>query len=251
VKRAVLLFACLCVSVAGCAEYDRCPLEYNLVNPCDEDGLVEGCAHLLMVFRNQIFPPDPGPGPVGDPTTELWCTREPGECGFRCEGKPVSGVVEDLLCYESQDGEPIARAVMDLLVGYNGGNPANLLFGGIDEFIRTTVTDPAGPVGSCSDMNQDGSRFGHTATLLLSGDVLISCSADSSTYPAESPPSTRKHRPSAAACSSCLYRPISSMNTSEDGARRDDLHNPLQPRVPGLHHRRLLPARSLILRSQF
>jgi hypothetical protein len=163
----------MCALAAGCAEYDRCSLAYNLADPCDENGLAERCTRLLVVVRNQIYPPDPGPGTVGDPTTQVWCTRESGQCGFRCEREPVYGVVEDLLCYESQGGEPIARAVLGSLVEYGESKTANLLIGRIDEFIRTTVTDPAGSIGSCSDMHQDKSRFGHTATRLNDGRVLI------------------------------------------------------------------------------
>ncbi|MBN2498565.1 MAG: hypothetical protein JXR96_28500 [Deltaproteobacteria bacterium] len=158
-------------------------VSFNLINPCQEDLFGTMGCQLIEVEVSALDPADPlypgreveGLGPLRGT-----CDIGDGQCSISDEELVGDGRVVDVRCYLSLETEAVARATSSALKfesggGGAGGKTLNLLFGNVNGFVDTTVLDPGDDLGTCSKLGitRNQGRFGHTATLLDDGRVLI------------------------------------------------------------------------------
>ncbi len=158
-------------------------VDFNIVNPCQENLFAEQGCNFMRIVVSALDPADPlhrdaagqGLGPLAKT-----CDVAAGECTLDAEELVGEGRIVDVLCYATLESEPVARAtssILDLDSGGEGvaGKSLNLLLGNIYGFVETTVILPGDSIGTCSKLGvaQNQGRFGHTATLLEDGRVLV------------------------------------------------------------------------------
>jgi len=175
----------LAVFAASCS--NGIDVNLHLVNPCQEDVLFKDnqCQFLRLTISSldpqDILHPshigDPGGGPIA-----RTCNIGDGSCNIA--GDELMGLarIVDILCFTSLETAPVARATSQAMMlaegaGSVGSTTMNLMIANIDTFTETTVLsnreDPS-TVGDCSLLGQgEIGRYGHTATLLDDGRVLI------------------------------------------------------------------------------
>jgi hypothetical protein len=148
-------------------------VSFNLINPCKTDVLGnEGCQFIRLVVsslsaRDDLYPGNK-PGPLARE-----CGIDKGNCSVGSSELLGPGRIVDVQCYVDRNNPPVARATsQSLLLNDSGGGTFNLLLGTINSFVETTHLKGDG-IGQCSTLAQDGGRFGHTATRLDDGRVLI------------------------------------------------------------------------------
>ncbi|MBW1809117.1 MAG: hypothetical protein JRJ87_13055 [Deltaproteobacteria bacterium] len=150
---------------------------FNLIDPCSEVVLLhEGQCQHIQVTISSLDPQDPL---HQDPLPRI-CDITQGSCNI--SGDELLGVARmvDILCFTTLDTPPVARAssqvmLFDTSADGIGTRTINLLIGNINEFADTTIVDSNSPDwGNCSYMGQgEIGRYGHSATLLDDGSVLI------------------------------------------------------------------------------
>jgi galactose oxidase-like protein len=157
---------------------------FKLVNPCSEEVLFsEGQCQYLQVSVASLDPQDPlhpshiseGLGPIA-----RTCDITQGSCNINSDDLLGLARVVDVLCFTTLEAPPVARAssqamLFDTSADGIGTKTLDLLIGNINEFADTTIIDSKSPEwGSCSYMGQgEIGRYGHSATLLDDGSVLI------------------------------------------------------------------------------
>jgi hypothetical protein len=146
---------------------------FNLINPCKSDVLFgEGCQFIRLVVSSLSAGDDLYPGNNPGPLARE-CTIDKGNCGVSSSELLGPGRIVDIQCYVDRGSPPVARATSGaLLLDDSGGGTFNLLIGNINGFIETTHLK-GNEIGTCSTLAQDGGRFGHTATRLDDGRILI------------------------------------------------------------------------------
>jgi len=146
---------------------------FNLINPCKSDVLYgEGCQFIRLVVSSLSAGDDLFPGNSPGPLARE-CSIDKGNCNVGSSELLGPGRIVDVQCYVDRANPPVARATSQaLLLNDSGGGTLNLVLGTINSFVETTHLKGS-DVGTCSTMAQDGGRFGHTATRLDSGRVLI------------------------------------------------------------------------------
>jgi hypothetical protein len=146
---------------------------FNLINPCRTNVLGdEECQFIRLVVSSLSAGDDLYPGNNPGPLARE-CTIDKGNCGVSSSELLGSGRIVDIQCYLDRGSPPVARATSEaLVVDENSGGSFNLVIGNINGFVETTYLK--GPdTGDCSLMAQGGGRFGHTATRLDDGRILI------------------------------------------------------------------------------
>jgi hypothetical protein len=147
-------------------------ITFNLINPCRTDVLGdEGCQFIRLVVSSlnpqDELHPDNTPGPLA-----AQCSIEKGNCSLGGSDLLGFGRIVDVQCYVDQNLPPVARATSGALEVEDGqGGTFNLLLGTINGFVETTILKGS-DVGQCSTLAEYG-RYGHTATRLHDGRVLI------------------------------------------------------------------------------
>jgi hypothetical protein len=165
--------ACLVLwPLPACEQGEPDACHARLHSPCS--GEVPGsldCSLGHSVVWSQdpndpLYPGSPGFEPV---LTSCDLSRE--SCAFTCQDAAGLSNQMDVICRAQAGGPVLARASSQ---PGQLAQPADLdlLFGPVDTFVDATVLRGTHP-GQCSGLAQDGGRFGHTATLLDDGRVLI------------------------------------------------------------------------------
>jgi len=146
---------------------------FNLINPCRTNVLGDEECQFIRLVVSSLNPSDdlyPGknPGPLARE-----CTIDKGKCSVGSSELLGPGRIVDIQCYLDRGSPPVARATSEaLVVDENSGGSFNLVIGNINGFIETTYLKGS-DTGDCSMMAQGGGRFGHTATRLDDGRILI------------------------------------------------------------------------------
>lgn len=167
----ILLVVLLSLAMSECGSDVN--ITFNLINPCRTDVLGDEDCQFIRLVVSSLSPGDdlyPGndPGPLARE-----CPIDKGSCSVGSSELLGPGRLVDVQCYLDQGSPPVARATSGaLLLDDDGGGTFNLLIGNINGFVETTYLE--GPdTGDCSMMAQDGGRYGHTATRLDDGRILI------------------------------------------------------------------------------
>jgi hypothetical protein len=167
----IILVVLLSLAMSECGSDVK--FSFNLINPCRTNVLDdEGCQFIRLVVSSlsasdELYPGN-SPGPLARE-----CTIDKGNCGVSSSELLGSGRIVDIQCYLDRGSPPVARATSGaLVVDDSSGGTFNLLIGSINGFIETTYLKGS-DTGNCSLLAQDGGRFGHTATRLDDGRILI------------------------------------------------------------------------------
>ncbi len=167
----VVLVVLLSLAMAECGS--DVSFKFNIINPCRTDVLGDEACQFIRIVVSSLNPQDPlhpdqSPGPLARE-----CSIEKGNCSVGSSELLGFGRIVDVQCYVDQNNPPVARATTGSLEVEDGkGGTFNLLLGSINGFAETTVLKGS-DLGQCSTLAQDGGRFGHTATRLRDGRVLI------------------------------------------------------------------------------
>jgi len=166
-----VLIAFFSIALSGCASDVNVNL--NLINPCRSDVLYhEGCQFIRLVVSSLSAGDDLYPGNNPGPLARE-CTIDKGNCSVGSSELLGPGRIVDIQCYVDRGQLPVARATSEaLLLNDNAGGTSNLVIGNINGFIETTQLK-GNDIGTCSTLAQDGGRYGHTATRLDDGRILI------------------------------------------------------------------------------
>jgi hypothetical protein len=176
------------------------PVEANfrLVNPCSPADKVLGPDGLGCLFLDMsIYSLDPGsplfacepardanccqvgaPGCARQGPLVKTCDMLSGACDYSAdELVGVTRMVVDVTCTNQMMGQPLARATSQPMLFDTGpqgdaGLDLSLLIGAVNSFVDTAALAGA-TFGQCTGLAQDSGRYGHTATLLEDGRVLI------------------------------------------------------------------------------
>lgn len=149
------------LTFAGCSS--EVGLEFRLINPCDTNVLDdEGCQSIRVAVS-----------PLGsqDGSRVQECPAAEGKCTVGASDLIGAEAIVDAQCILGQQDPPVARATSQV-IEIKDSRKSNLLLGSVNGFVKTTYLSGEN-LGQCSMMAQQRGRYGHTATLLIDGRVLI------------------------------------------------------------------------------
>lgn len=167
----LLLLALLGLMIPRCGS--DVSISFNLINPCSTDVLFgEDCQFIRLVVSSLSAGDPLYPGKFPGPLARE-CPIDKGKCSVSSSELLGPGRLVDVQCYLDQGSPPVARATSGALLLEDGsGGTFNLLIGVINGFVEATHLK-GDDIGTCSTMAQDGGRFGHSATRLDDGRILI------------------------------------------------------------------------------
>jgi galactose oxidase-like protein len=183
-KKSSKLFSLLLLGLIAFGCSSGVDVTFKLLNPCSEEVLFnEGQCQYIQL---SIFSQDPNDPlywwnlPEELHSTGRTCDITEGSCNISDDELLGPARVVEVLCFTTLEAPPVARATSQVMQFDSspdgiGTKTLYLMIGNINEFAYTTVLDSNSPDwASCSLMGQgEIGRYGHSATLLDDGTVLI------------------------------------------------------------------------------